>query len=571
MNNVPLSDTPTVGLGRFIKEARFSVPSHQRDYSWTSDHVSKFLDDIEESYNKNVGSYFCGLMVFTQGTPSLLNVLDGQQRLATTLMIFSAIRTRLSQYPEYKKQESLIEAFYLENQEIGAAESQPKLSLAPANNDVFQRYVTKLVPVDDIVRGLRAYPPEDRNLPLLRAILQVHRYIRDRAEKFQTANNANDHFIKLTSFIHDHCRIVRFVADGDDAAYTIFETLNDRGLELAPLDLVKNYIFSKAERHRVGGLRDAEQRWSDMMTLLGSTRADSFLRAFYTSRHAKVDGARLYSNFKRQYDTPEKLYEISIEMRSDAENYNALFQPDDAIWSPYSAKARRSIEALKIVGASQLHPVILAALRHFDRHEMERLLWLLEVIAVRYQLVRRGRPGRIESLGARAARDITDQKLATASGVRQALSELYTPDADFESQFAIKTERESKKARYLLAGIERQSILREGKNLANELKPDETTLEHVFPRSPGDAWGKVIDNDPEFTGELILRLGNMCLLTEVNRALGNKLFPEKKKIFAKSRLRTTVTLADYSDWGRAEIERRQKYMAKLAVSEWRFE
>jgi len=59
---LPLSDTPTVGLGRFIKESRFIVPTHQRDYSWTDAYVTAFLHDIEDALKNNSALYFCGLM-----------------------------------------------------------------------------------------------------------------------------------------------------------------------------------------------------------------------------------------------------------------------------------------------------------------------------------------------------------------------------------------------------------------------------------------------------------------------------------------------------------------------------
>jgi uncharacterized protein DUF262 len=100
------------------------------------------------------------------------------------------------------------------------------------------------------------------------------------------------HFLDLIAYLRDTVQVVRFVLTDDNAAYTIFETLNDRGLDLAPLDLVKNYLFSRAEKYRQGSLKDFEDRWAEMMTLLGSVRADSFLRAFWASRQGKVEGTK---------------------------------------------------------------------------------------------------------------------------------------------------------------------------------------------------------------------------------------------------------------------------------------
>lgn len=569
---LPLSETPTVGLGRFIKESSFLVPTHQRDYSWTDSYVTAFLRDIEEALEKGSGIYFCGLMVFTRTSSQTLKVLDGQQRLATTLMIFSAIRNWLRQYSAYKKQEVQIETQLLQTEDIGSPAIEPKLALTPANNSYFQRYVIGAVPVADIEKSLKDRQEEDRNKTLLKAALLVNRHIERRAAEFSSTDAARDYFVKLIQYLTDTVQVVRFVLSSDDAAYTIFETLNDRGLELAPLDLVKNYLFSRADRLRQGNLQELEERWAEMMSLLGSVRVDSFLRVFWASRHGTMEGTKLFGSFKKTYDTPLKAYEISIDMRAAAERYSALFNPADPVWSEYQEGARRSVEALYIIGSSQMNPMILAALERFDKHEMTRLLRLLEVIAVRYQLVQRGRPGRIESLGGRAARDIWDKKVTKASEVMSALKELYPSDDDFKQRFRTKTESEGKKARYIITVLERQSLQREGKTFPDELVPGNVTLEHIFPKSPQANWKQELEDDPKLAG-MTNRLGNMCLLPEVNRALGNKSWNDKLDTFVKSRLRTTNTLTreQYPQWGSAQIEQRQRHMAELAAAAWRFQ
>jgi hypothetical protein len=151
------------------------------------------------------------------------------------------------------------------------------------------------------------------------------------------------------------------------------------------------------------------------------------------------------------------------------------------------------------------------------------------------------------------------------------LKEIYTADKQFEAEFASKIERESKKAAYLLRGLEHQSLARANDPHANELVPSTVvTVEHILPKSPGDGWKKEIAADPELHEDCLYRLGNLCLLADANRALGNKPFSEKSAVYGKSRLRTTNSLAKSSKWGRAEIEQRQALLAKLAVAEWRF-
>ncbi len=96
------------------------------------------------------------------------------------------------------------------------------------------------------------------------------------------------------------------------------------------------------------------------------------------------------------------------------------------------------------------------------------------------------------------------------------------------------------------------------------------TPEHIFPKNPGENWRNVQDEDPEFADDYTYRMSNFCLLTGVNRALGNKNFDQKKKIFAESDLLLTSSVAAYEEWNWEAVEKRQEQMSKLTVAYWRF-
>jgi hypothetical protein len=511
-------------------------------------------------------------MVFTATSSARYRVLDGQQRLATTLMIFSAVRNWLSPFSQEEFVSLRRQAQnYLGSEELGAVTPEPKLTLTTANNDAFQQYVINSLPTNEMVRALKEHRCNDRSVTLLAAAIYINRYIERRAAEFSTSDEARENFLEILTYLSDKVEIVSFVLERDEAAYTIFETLNDRGLELKPLDLVKNYLFSNAEKHRIGSLPEFEQRWSDMMTLLSSTRADSFLRAFWAARHGKPEGAKLFGTFKKTYSAPGAIYDISVDMRQDAERYAALFKSSDPIWSKYSVALRDSVDALGILGFSQAYSMVLAAIDKFNKREMERLLWLIECLAVRHQVIGEGRPGRVESRGGRAAKDIFDGKVTTATEVFGLIRELYTPNDEFEVAFEKATGGTGKKVRYLLTGIERQSLQRDGETFPDELTPYDVTVEHIFPRSPSAEWRASSEADPDWDDSLISRLGNLCLLTGVNQALGNKAWPEKVEAYGRSRLNGTRKLTQYAKWGSAEIIQRQKHMTKLALDHWRFQ
>ena len=558
-------ETPTTGLGQFIVGHRFEVPSHQRDYSWGTDSVDQFLKDIEEAKASSASIYFCGLMVFTRTNSPALKVLDGQQRLATTLMIFSAMRNWMAKHDDFKVLQIRTGDDFLGRADIGETQIRPKLTLTAANNDIFQKFVVQISSVQQISDAMNS--ADDRNMRLLRAARHVNNYFDVKLSKMTTNEQAESYIRSLSKYIANDVRVVSFVLESDEAAYTIFETLNDRGQALKPLDLVKNYLFSRGEKFRTGGLREMEERWAEMMALLGS-RADSFLRAFWASRHGAMEGSKLFGAFKAAYKEPNQAYQVSIDLRAAAEQYAALFNESDPIWSRRSAATKRSVGALAILGLTQAHPVILSALDKFSAVELEKLLKLLEVIAVRYQLIASGRAARVESLGAQVAKKIWQGDLTKASQVREEMSELYISDSEFKLTFQTKSIRDASKARYLLTGIERQSLQRDGLGITGELIPGDVKLEHILPQRPGKEWVAELTADPKLSEDMLHRLGNLCLLSQDK--LGNKGYEQKRATFSQSRINSTKKVADYDHWGRKQIETRQKHMADLATANWRF-
>jgi hypothetical protein len=371
--------------------------------------------------------------------------------------------------------------------------------------------------------------------------------------------------------MRDKVGAVKLVVPNEEMAYTIFETLNDRGLEASPLDLVKNHLFAKAAAHSSGRVRLMETRWAQMIQTLANVRVDHFLKTFWTSRHGRIRTRNLFETFKRQYPDTDAANDLSIDMLSASEQYAALETADDPVWAPYSAETRGLVRVLKIIGSQQAHPVILAALARFDAAEMERLLRLLEVCIVRYLHIGGGNTGRLETTFAILARRIFDEEITTALAAYAELSNVYPSDPEFRQAFLTKEEENNQKAQYYLRRLEIEARRIAAGAMPGELEPGTLTVEHILPRNPGMEWETVTASDPDLVEDRAFRLGNLCLLTEVNRRLAREAFSEKAKAYAVSELHTTREIASHNEWGRRQIEQRQAKMASAAVAVWRFQ
>lgn len=93
MAETPHIDPTAEGIGHAIADKHPIVPLRQRFYAWTKDEVLQLFEDLENAINDDSNEdYFLGLVVVIQKGHSRPEVLDGQQRLATCVMLLAAIR-----------------------------------------------------------------------------------------------------------------------------------------------------------------------------------------------------------------------------------------------------------------------------------------------------------------------------------------------------------------------------------------------------------------------------------------------------------------------------------------------
>lgn len=565
------SEAPTFGIAKILHDGKFLVPSHQRDYSWTTDEVQQLFDDVADAMKKKDDSYFLGLLVFLTND-SRLTVLDGQQRLATISIIFAAIRDWLRQYPEFLGEAAKIQDRYIGASELGETEPTPRLVMNQANNTQFVNFVVKGASTSDIIAAQKKFKRNDPNHNLIEVILYARERIEKIAAEIGNQQKAAKYFFDLIKFYTEHIRTVRLNVADENSAYTLFETLNDRGIDLSPLDLVKNFLFKKAAGQSQQTLNDIQTRWIQMISTLSNVKAASFLKTFWTSRHGRIRTNLLFETFRKEYSVASKAIALSSDLVSAAEKYAALESADDPVWSSLSKEARQSVASLKLLGSQQTHPIILSALEKFSVSEIQKLLRLLEVTIVRFLLVVGGNPGRFEPTCARIAELIYNGTLKNTAScfIELKAAEVYPNDDEFEAAFRVKSERNNQKAQYFLKALEmEEQRLKKGK-MANEWAPTALTVEHILPKKPGQDWQATLKADPDLLDECVLRLGNLCLLTDINSKLGNKGFAAKKTVFKKSELLTTKALAKNNKWDRSAIDKRQANFAKLAKSVWKF-
>jgi Protein of unknown function DUF262/Protein of unknown function (DUF1524) len=567
--NVTISEAPTTGLGRLITENRFFVPTHQRDYKWDRDRVERFIEDLTQAMERGDKFYFIGLMVFMGAPDGRLRVLDGQQRLATSIIIFSAMRTWFAVAGDDSMR---IQYDFIGRADYGESKAEPKISMNRNNDDKFQRYITNQSTTEEIRAELAKTGKNDSNYSLLDAVVFCRQFVTDRAAAMEDAAKAKKYFADLIKFMRDSVIVVRLTVPNESNAFRVFETLNDRGMDLSAVDLLKNYLFGCVyDEAKSQGLTQMEHRWAQLTGTLQDLRQENFLKVYWTSRHGLVQLDDIFEKVKDECKTPDDAQNLSIDLLESSEHYAALDESDDPVWGPFGPECRRLIGNLRILGSKLVRPVILSGLKKLDAADFVRLLLVLEVIIVRWQVIGAGRTGTIERQCARLAELIWEGKVKNRTGMIEALSDLYIDDKTFLERFAEQDNLTNQKAAYLLRRIEdhERSIAKGG--AGPELSPSlSLTIEHILPKNPSQEWADVIRTDPDIVKDCNNRLGNMCLLTEGrNREAARQAYSKKLPIYEKSELLTTQRVAKSPFWDRKSIEHHQAWLGSKAVAIWR--
>jgi len=373
----------------------------------------------------------------------------------------------------------------------------------------------------------------------------------------------DDFLLELEEFIRDRIILI-LVSVGDEAdAYLIFETLNDRGLELSISDLLKNYIFGRAGNR----LDIVRKQWQEMAVILGTQDQTQFLRHYWLSKYGVVRERDLYREMKRQFASQSAVLRLMTELRDAADNYAAISSVDHPTWKEYGTSLRKDLEALQLFGLSQFRPLLLAALDALKEEEIPKLIHMIVVVSMRYSIIGSLGTGNIEKAYSDAAIGIRDKKANTAAKIFGLLKGIYPDDSRFEADFAQKEISKAKLARYILAAVANKA--QGSKELAVLEDEKVVRLEHIMPKTRSQHWLAAARNEEEYLG-YVNGLGNLTLIErERNRAANSSSFKEKQKIaFSRSDILITKHLINYGDWTTTEIDQRQAELATTAVKIW---
>ncbi|MDM9627585.1 DUF262 domain-containing HNH endonuclease family protein [Rhizobium sp. S152] len=238
----------------FDGKKRFLIPLYQRQYAWkTNPQLELLWEDIVRATNRlradraSLSPHFMGAIVIAQVKTfgkqvQAYEIIDGQQRLTTFQILLAALRDVAAKHGSRYAAEL---QKYVLNDGVMEHEGVERYKLWPSLMD--RRSFVELIDPKTDLDGIAPKPIDEEGF--VRRSVAAHAYFRENIESHvKVDGNFDEHtFEILFEALKEGLAVVSIELEGGDDPQTIFETLNSRGVDLSPGDLMRNFIFQRAK------------------------------------------------------------------------------------------------------------------------------------------------------------------------------------------------------------------------------------------------------------------------------------------------------------------------------------
>ena len=582
------------------KNIQYYIPKFQRQFKWRIETSNILFDDlIDNSEGYFLGSIICINKVSdTYTEPQTLELIDGQQRLVIISLLYATIYGQfltgsIEGIPN--KDDLLYEDFITEKNNLKnkliqkGKTNQLKIELSTQGNN--------LEDYKYIMKELGLYKDPSLSRPPKLGNRRLYKTYKNFKEKLSETEFNYKKILDLLNKINQ-ALLVKIEVENSADAFMLFESLNNRGEPLSPMDLIKNRLLGTLEKERGGSIDESFNRWQVIITnLIDYQTQERFLRHYYNAfkykssigiiKLSKVTRSNLIKVYEElivananyifeELITKSKIYNIFIDPKEDGE-YSELYQ---------------FFLDLQHIGSAPSYILLLYLFSEYfnEKNLLKKILEFLVKYFVRRNLT--------DSPGTRTLDKIFIDLVEECEKYKGSL----TPDViikflthetrfsnliDFQAKLEgniYETNRDV--ARFILTKIEEVNFTKESRK--DLWKKDKNkyiwTIEHILPKGKSlhKDWIDIIASGDEKRAEELKsqythKLGNLTItaynpnlsnspfLIKKNKSIIDKLTGETRYIGFKNKLFLNEKIGIKDAWTIKDIEERTKNLLKFAL------
>ncbi|MFS0577268.1 DUF262 domain-containing HNH endonuclease family protein [Sporosarcina sp. 179-K 3D1 HS] len=574
-----------LSFDELLQKRLFEIPTYQRAYSWNTKQRNDLFSDITKLYEspeyKEGRAHFMATVVchsqmreeaYDTDVYSVLNIVDGQQRITSLIILLKAIHLKMRELNNAKYRRSI---YYLE--ELLVKDENQKLILIQTNHNsslTLREYLLSgKHPSDDMVttHAIRT---------LKSGFIECEKFVDHWCEKYE--------ILDLLMLIRNRLNFILHIINDEGSVYTVFEVLNSRGLDVDWLDKCKSMLlgiaFEKLSKNPLvfeDRLKWLHEYWGKIYETIGITNipGDEIVRFTATlynplehSKVMKIEDAIDY--FKEICDQdPERVIDIS----------QWLSEVTNELKNLYTNKKKKAVT--KIIQA-RLLAVAINLSPHLLEKETEKLLEYWEKVTFRvfglHRKDSRHQVGEFVRLSCFLMGFKSAERANKYSNMRykSAIDNILEIAKNFPLKDIQKTLGEEDsysqwkiELRYFLYTYEKDLAEKYNETFSKKVWETiwsmnlEDTIEHIYPQIESDAWRGKVTKRKQFHCN---RLGNLILLPrKLNSRVSNQGYFAKANEYKKTDILTAKEVANMNnDWNYKTIESRTQHLIEWAKNYW---
>lgn len=556
-------------------KCQFDIPRFQRDYSWENNHYQEFIEDMLDCLVIDNGEitnaqYFLGTMLFIGNLDKAgqqLSVVDGQQRLTTITIVFSALSDHFKAIGNDKLSERIFDYIMAEDDDG----NKVKILKSDTSYPYFQYFIQdrdKKEKRDTNTEEEECVKQAFDYLYTKTSESEIRKYLQKKYDTNQIVAISYENLLKALRDQILSSTVVTICTTDKKDANKIFEILNAKGKRLASVDLIKNKIFDILNKTEPADT--ADEKWNAIKSQLYSGKntvgLSTYFRHYWRSKYSNSSEVQLYDNFIKKIkpqdaDTYNALLDDLVK---NAKYYSQIINPTR---EDYENKKQYYwlVQSLRILANDfnivQVRTLLMSLFDARDKgilkgKDFKNLILYLEGFHFSYNALLARRANVLDSIYGNHARAI--RKCNTCEEIKQELADLRVAldekyplyqdfkDAFIKLSFSKKDHPDNLKVRYVINKL--NCYYSEN---GQEVFPDDGSIEHILPESSG------VES---------LNIGNLILLErKLNENADSKDYSVKKEEdYSKSAYKWIKDFVnEHVEWKKEEIKNRAEKMADV--------
>lgn len=546
-------------------DVTFFIPPYQRNYEWTSEQCQAFLDDVKKTcvsnkQGKQVQHFFGTVTYFSSethfGQPTKLVLIDGQQRITTTMLFLVAIRD----ISDDEKVKAYIDKKFLKNENTTSDQNEYKIKLKQVETD-WEAYKNIILgeTIEDSLKDSAVY----RNYKWF--ISELNKMIEDGFDLYELIELGIDRFSVVS---------VQLEPDRNEweNPQEIFESMNSLGKPLSLADLVRNYLLL--------GL-DAETQtdyynkyWLKIEKTIPK-QVSNFIRDYMQACLCKACPKATEANHKKLYAQFKNVFQNSNpeDLLSKLKNYASLYAYLTSNVSTGNKSIDNYLDDLKQINLTTANSFLMAMLSMwkegiFKNQDVVDMLEAFTTYCFRRRFI----------LGLTSAENknfpLLTRRLEDLAKAEDKKRKMFEILASQESSMRLPNDIELARtiesmnfynfnySKFYLALVE-EKITKSRPNLNDS----NLQKEHIMPQTLNEEWKNELgDNYEAIHQELLNSIGNITLIRH-NQELGNKSFENKKDVYTNhAGLQIAKTMiTDKKKWNEEAIRERTQWLIQYLL------